>query len=70
MNYGADSPSAESLVSWLLEHQEVQIAELSDSDSLFSSEDFSDSESDSDDMPDIDGAFGEVSMEIILGIWR
>ena len=55
-------PSAESLVGWLLEHQEVQVTELSDSDSLSSVDALSDSTSISDDFDDLEGAFGEVSI--------
>ncbi len=61
MECGADTPSAEALVGWLLEHQELHVAELSDdSESLPSIEGFSDSDSMSDDFEDLEGAFGEV----------
>ena len=49
---GADVPTAEALVGWLLEHQDIQIPGLSDSDSL--SDLFSDSDSISD-YSDFDG---------------
>ena len=49
-----DSPSAEVLVSWLLEHPDLQVPDLiSDSESMSSCEDFSDSESVSDDLEEI-----------------
>ena len=51
---GGDTPNAEALVSWLLEHQELQIPELSDSDSLSDIEGFSDSDSFSDEFEDLD----------------
>ena len=58
---GSDTPSAEALVGWLLEHQELHVAELSeDSESLPSIEGFTDSDSMSDDFEDMEGAFGEV----------
>ena len=46
---------------WLLEHQELHVAELSDdSESLPSIEGFTDSDSMSEDFEDMEGAFGEV----------
>ena len=58
---GSDTPSAEALVGWLLEHQELHVAELSDdSESLPSIEGFTDSDSVSEDFEDMEGAFGEV----------
>ena len=54
-------PSAEALVGWLLEHQELQVPQLSDSDSLSSIEGFSDSDSTfDDDYEDMDGSISEV----------
>ncbi len=63
---GSEMPSAETLVGWLLEHTELQITDLSDSDSLSSIEGFSDSDSMSDDYDDLEGAFGEVIVSEIV----
>ena len=60
---GSDTPSAEALVGWLLEHQDLHVTELSeDSESLPSIEGFSDSDSMSDEFEDLEGAFGEVKI--------
>ncbi len=57
----SEAPSAEALVGWLLEHQELHVTEISDdSESLPSIEGFSDSDSMSDEFEDLEGAFGEV----------
>ena len=48
---GGDAPGAEGLVGWLLEHQDIHLPDMSDSDSLSDDLDqFSDTESLSDDM--------------------
>ena len=49
-------PAAESLVSWLLEHTEVQIPDMSDSDSISDLECLSDSD-DSEEF-ELEGAYG------------
>ena len=59
---GSEMPSAETLVGWLLEHTELQVADLSDSDGLSSIDAFSDTDSMSDEFEDLDGAFGDVSI--------
>lgn len=63
---GHEMPSAESLVGWLLEHQEVQVTTLSDTDSLSSADPLSDSDSMSDEFEDLEGAFKDVSQVIIF----
>lgn len=52
---GLDMPSAQSLVGWLLERQEVTVPDLSDTDSLSSVEVPSDSDSMSDEFEDLEG---------------
>ncbi|XP_014678095.1 PREDICTED: E3 ubiquitin-protein ligase HERC2-like [Priapulus caudatus] len=57
---GDIQPSAESVVGWLLEHPALHIPEVSDSDSISSIEGFSDSDSFSDDLDDLEGSFSEL----------
>ena len=61
-----DLPSAEALVGWLLEHQEVQVSDASDSDSLSSLDGFSDSDSYSDDMDEPAGAYQMVRTCLLI----
>lgn len=58
-------PSAESLVGWLLENQSLPVADLSDSDSLSSFDAFSDTDSMSDDLEDLQGAFGQTPPNLV-----
>jgi hypothetical protein len=59
---GADVPSAESLVGWLLEHQDLQVTELSDSEEVELDDDegsLSDIFSDSDSISDYSDDFAD-----------
>ncbi|XP_077868707.1 E3 ubiquitin-protein ligase HERC2-like [Saccoglossus kowalevskii] len=52
----SDTPSAEVLVSWLLEHPDLQVPDLvSDSESISSCDDYSDTDSISDEFEDMEG---------------
>lgn len=56
-----DSPSLEALVNWLLEHNdELQLQDMTDSDSESSLDAFSDTDSMSDEFEEMDGAFSDV----------
>ena len=62
MAVGGDVPSAESLVGWLLEHQQLRLTSLSDSDSLTASDQTSESDTSSDEYEEAEGAFGYVQV--------
>ena len=58
---GSDSkPSAEVVVSWLVDHPDIDFVELSDSESELSSEFIPDSENDDDDFEDLEGDYEQV----------
>ena len=58
----ADTPRAEAIVDWLLEHQDLQLPDLSDSESSDVSV-FSDSDSVSDDYEDMEGAGADIALD-------
>lgn len=58
----ADGPRAEAVVDWLLEHQDLQLPEISDSESSDVSI-FSDSDSMSDDYEDMEGAGADIALD-------
>ena len=62
MAVGGDMPNAESLVGWLLEHQQLRLTNLSDSDSLTGSDASSDSDTSSDEYEEAEGAFGYIQV--------
>ncbi|XP_033632375.1 E3 ubiquitin-protein ligase HERC2-like [Asterias rubens] len=58
---GSDSkPSAEVVVSWLVDHPDIDFVELSDSESELSSEFIPDSENDDDDFEDLEGDYEQM----------
>jgi hypothetical protein len=62
-----ESPRAETLVGWLLEHQDLPVPEMSDSDSSsdvdISATEYDDSDSMSDDYEDMEGTGPELVTE-------
>jgi hypothetical protein len=66
---GADVPTAEALVGWLLEHQDVQIPGMSDSDSLSDLFDDSDSMSDYSDYYDT-FQLGDSQVSAWVRLWE
>ncbi|XP_070553640.1 E3 ubiquitin-protein ligase HERC2-like isoform X2 [Ptychodera flava] len=60
-----DTPSAEVLVSWLLEHPDLQVPDLkSDSESISSCDDLSDTDSVLDEFEDLESALDQAAEEI------
>ena len=67
MEMGGDVPSAESLVGWLLENQQLRLTSLSDSDSLTGSDQSScESDTSSDEYEEAEGAFGYVQVRFFF----
>ncbi len=58
---GSDSkPSAEVVVSWLVDHPDIDFPELSDSESELSSEFIPDSDNEDDDFEDLEGDYEQM----------